>query len=159
MKEKPTRGFVKCNTDGAVNQTIHKAACGGVIRDDTGAWIGEVARNLGSCTVLMAELWGILTTLQMVWDKGYRYVSLESDSAIVVSLINKGCPPSHPYVSIVSLINRLKMKDWQVQISHIYRQANQVADWIANYALCTYGFQYSQSPTSGLCEPYLAGCC
>ncbi|MCH84869.1 hypothetical protein A2U01_0005706, partial [Trifolium medium] len=63
------------------------------------------------------------------------FISLESDSAVAVSLINKGCPPSHPCATIVSLINRLKTKDWQVQISQIYRQTNQIADWIADYAL------------------------
>ncbi|MCI17863.1 non-LTR retroelement reverse transcriptase-like [Trifolium medium] len=46
-----------------------------------------------------------------------------------------GQSPAHPCASIVSLINRLKMRSWQVQFHHIYRQANQVADWIANYAL------------------------
>jgi hypothetical protein len=35
------------------------------LSDETGGWVGGVARNLGSSPVLMAELWGILTTLQL----------------------------------------------------------------------------------------------
>ncbi|PNY11016.1 hypothetical protein L195_g007613 [Trifolium pratense] len=69
-----------------VNQMIHKAACGGVIRYDAGAWIDGVARNLESCTILMAE---------------------------VPHYTSAGCPSSHHCVAIVFLINRLKMKDYK----------------------------------------------
>ncbi|PNY11412.1 ribonuclease H [Trifolium pratense] len=98
----------------------------------------------------MAELWGMLTILQLVWDKGFRLVNLESDSMLAVSLVVKGCPPTHPCNSIVALINRLKMGDWQVSVNHIYSQANQVANWLAGFAIkLPTGIHYLSSPPPG----------
>ncbi|GAU26920.1 hypothetical protein TSUD_05900 [Trifolium subterraneum] len=120
--KKLLNGWVKCNSDGAVMSARHKAACSGVIRDESGAWISGVARSVGYCSVLMAE-----HSSTCLGQRFSTYIYMEADSTIAVFLITKGCPPSHPCASIVSLTNRLKMRSWQV-----YRQANQVADWIAN---------------------------
>jgi ribonuclease HI len=83
----------------------------------------------------MAELWGILSALQLVTEIGYRKVILESDSAVTIDLIMKGCPDNHPCATIVSFINRLKMQEWEVTFQHTYRLANQVANWFAGHAL------------------------
>jgi hypothetical protein len=58
-------------------------------------WLGGFGRNLGYFSVFMSKLWGIYSALELAWDKGYRMLSLESDSAIAVSLVNKGCPSTH----------------------------------------------------------------
>ncbi|MCI21440.1 putative ribonuclease H protein, partial [Trifolium medium] len=108
-----------------------KSACGGVIRN---VLVRGLARNLGSCSTLMAELWDILSMLGIkafivvYQKKGFHRISLESDSAIAVSIIDKSCSAPHPCASIVSLINCFRMEEWQVHVSHIYRQTNQVAD-------------------------------
>jgi hypothetical protein len=52
---KSTSEWVKCKTNGSVKTTMFKVVCGGVIRDDSGAWLGGVACNLGTCTVLNYE--------------------------------------------------------------------------------------------------------
>jgi len=49
-------------------------------------------------------------------------ISLESNTIVAVFQVAKGCPPTHPWFSIVSLIDCLMMKDRQVAITHIYRQ-------------------------------------
>jgi hypothetical protein len=67
--------------------------------------------------------------------KDLTRVMFESDSAIVVDLMLKGCPRNHPCEAIITCINRLKMQDWEVSFQHTYRQVNQVANWIASYAL------------------------
>jgi ribonuclease HI len=83
----------------------------------------------------MSELWGILSALQVAKEKGFTRVMFESDSATIVDLIVKECPPNHPYSSIITRIDRLKMQDWEVSFHRIYRQANQIANWLAKHAL------------------------
>jgi ribonuclease HI len=83
----------------------------------------------------MVELWGILTSLTFAWDKGSCKIAIETDSAVAVTLILKDYPEFHSCASIVNFINRLRMREWQVSITHIYMQANQIADWLASYAL------------------------
>ncbi|MCI20290.1 ribonuclease H protein, partial [Trifolium medium] len=109
----PRQGWIKCNTDGALVSQNQQADCGGVFRNESGAWLGGFARKLGSCSALMAELWGILSALQLAKEKGYRKVILESDSTVAIDLIVKDYPDNHPCATIVSFINRLKMQEWE----------------------------------------------
>jgi ribonuclease HI len=132
---RPGNGWIKCNTDGALIAQNHQAGCGGVFRDESGSWLGGFARMIGNCSVLMAELWGILSALQMAQEKGYQKVIVETDSVHAVDLLGKGCPPNHPCASIVSRINRLKMQEREIIFQHTYRQANQVANWFAGHSL------------------------
>jgi ribonuclease HI len=50
------------------------------------------SHKLGSCSALMAELWGILTALHIASEKGYNKLLIESDSTVAVDLIIKGNP-------------------------------------------------------------------
>lgn len=57
----PPNGWIKCNVDGSHLSNDLKAACGGVFRDATGAWLGGFSNKLGYCSFVMAELRGVLT--------------------------------------------------------------------------------------------------
>lgn len=60
--------------------------------------------------MLISELWRTYFAL-LVWVKRYQTLSLESDSEIVVFLVNNERPSTHFCFLIVSFINRLMMKD------------------------------------------------
>lgn len=75
----PNRGWVKINSDGSVRGRELRASAGGLLRDDNGRWIVGYGRNIGSCSISKAELWGILDGLTVAWYYGYRRVVLESD--------------------------------------------------------------------------------
>lgn len=108
----PPNGWVKANADGSVNSNSAMATCGGVFRDDTGRWILGFARKMGSSNVLMAELWGIFTALSIAWDNNLRKIWVESDSAVAVGLLKRGCPYTHPYAPMVKRIKDLGYHDW-----------------------------------------------
>ena len=125
---------MKCNTDGSVAGADRIAGCGGVARDMFGQWIFGFCRNLGSSNVLWTELWAIHTMLHLAWERRVPKVVIESDSAVAVNLIIDGCPVLHPYDSLVLQIREWRQKNWEVIILHIYREANRVADCLANLA-------------------------
>lgn len=102
-------GWFKFNVDGSVRNPNSLAACGGVCRDDSGKWVLDFCRNLGSSNILVVEFWGILTALKIAWDEQLHKVILESDSATVINLINNGCDLHHPYAAFVTAI--LSWKD------------------------------------------------
>lgn len=52
----PPSSWIKCNVDGSCKQGGAHAGCGGVFRDAYGSWRGAFLRNLGTCSVLYAEL-------------------------------------------------------------------------------------------------------
>jgi hypothetical protein len=42
--------------------------CGGLLRNSNGQWIGEFSRHLGMCSAYLAELWGVIDGLRLVYD-------------------------------------------------------------------------------------------
>ncbi|CAN1181551.1 Putative ribonuclease H protein At1g65750 [Linum perenne] len=67
--------------------------------------------NLGRCTVTRAELRGAITGLELAWAYGFRKIALQLDSRAAVAILSQ---------------------DWQVEIRHVYREANKAADFLAS---------------------------
>jgi ribonuclease HI len=127
----PAEGRVKINTDGACKDR-RTAGCGGVIRDSRGRWCGGFAKHVGSCSAFVAELWGVLEGLKYARLLGLHVVELNIDSLAVVHVIKTGMTRSSMGFPLVKHIQRLLAMDWEVHISHSYREANQCADALAN---------------------------
>ena len=68
------------------------------------------------------------------WEKKVTRVELEVDSALVVGFLKTGVSERHPLSFLVRLCHGFLSKDWIVRISHVYREANRLADGLANYA-------------------------
>ena len=62
-------------------------------------------------------------------------MDLESDSKVVVSLINGDSVRVDMNYNIIMQIKGMLGRDWEVTTYHVYREANYVADWLANYGL------------------------
>ena len=97
--------------------------------------MGGFVCNLGFCNSLEAEIWGALEGLKMAWNMGLDKIILESDSTVLVELLNRR---NEAVVKdrnlLISCMNLVK-KDWQLIISHVYREGNRSADWMANFSL------------------------
>lgn len=61
----PSPGKVDLNYDGAITDAGLHASYGGVLRDENGNFLFGYAVKLGACSVLTAELWGILHGLRI----------------------------------------------------------------------------------------------
>ncbi|GMI73003.1 hypothetical protein like AT5G42905 [Hibiscus trionum] len=129
----PMHGRVKVNVDGAVRGPSKVASIGGVFRDSNGSWILGFARNIGSCTALMAELWAAHDALVLAWERGFRYVDVETDNKTSAAILN---------IEIVILLEndlvqrlrKLVLQDWSLSVKFIHREANMVADKLASLA-------------------------
>ncbi|CAN0838844.1 Putative ribonuclease H protein At1g65750, partial [Linum grandiflorum] len=120
-------------TDGSVLQPSGCAAGGGILRTTT--WICQAAfvANFGACTITHAELRAALHGLRIAWDLGYRKVSLQVDSVVVVSFLchNKDVDPRHQ--TCVDELKLLLARNWMVYVSHTYHEGNRVADLLAHH--------------------------
>eukprot|EP00258_Populus_trichocarpa_P027694 XP_024443713.1 uncharacterized protein LOC112324533 [Populus trichocarpa] len=150
----PQEERIKLNVDGCSKGNPGVAGAGGVIRDHLGVWIGGFARNIGICSSVNAELWAVYVGLQLAWDRGFRKVDLESDSKVVVGLINGDSVRVDRNYNIIMQIIGMLGRDWEVTTYHVYREANCVADWLANYGLTRdlldRGSDVLEEPPSGL---------
>lgn len=130
----PTSGWFKMNTDGASRGNPGLAAAEAVLRDENGVWVCGFAFNIGVCSAPLAELWGVYYGLYMAWERGIPKLLLEVDSEIVVGFFTSGISDSHPLSFLVCLCYGFFSRDWLVRVTHVYREANCVADGLANHA-------------------------
>lgn len=133
--EVPATGFVKLNCDGAVRSFYEAAACGGVLRDDNGFFLWGYSVKLGKCTVPQAELWAIIHGLKLAKERGFAQIIVESDSSAAVNFINTGCLSTHQCRPLVNEIHKIMSELGNIRVAHVFREANQVADRLANHGL------------------------
>ncbi|AAF19536.1 F23N19.5 [Arabidopsis thaliana] len=148
---KPSLGWCKLNTDGASHGNPGLATAGGALRNEYGEWCFGFALNIGRCLAPLAELWGVYYGLFMAWDRGITRLELEVDSEMVVGFLRTGIGSSHPLSFLVRMCHGFLSRDWIVRIGHVYREANRLADGLANYAFdLPLGYHAFASPPNSL---------
>lgn len=128
----PRTLWVRLNTDGSVKEG--RATTAGILKDCDGKWLKGYVRFIGVCSVPMAELWGIVSGLQIAWESGYKRVCLDTDLQLEVLLLCKPVDSCHPLASLLSLARSFLCRDCDVQFRHTFREANRVADALASIA-------------------------
>jgi ribonuclease HI len=131
----PPPNGMKLNVDGCSKGNPGLAAARGLIRDCMGSWIRGFAINAGICTSVRAELWTVITGLELAWSLGFRKIILESNSLVVVGLLLKQSVKADANFALVNRAREALSRDWVVQVQHSYREANAAADWLANFGL------------------------
>ncbi|CAN0836860.1 Putative ribonuclease H protein At1g65750 [Linum grandiflorum] len=125
-------GWFTLSTDGSLRSPTKLAAAGGVIRTDTGCFVKAFAANLGSCSITRAEMRAIVDGLQLAWSLGIRRIKVQSDSMSAISILAKVSELDHQHAALVLQFKELCSRQWDVHLSHIYREANYAADYLAN---------------------------
>jgi len=132
----PPNGWVCLNTDGSVFENHRNgcsgSACGGLVRDSSGCYLGGFTVNLGNTSVTLAELWGVVHGLKLAWDLGCKKVKVDIDSGNALGLVRHGPVANDPAFALVSEINELVRKEWLVEFSHVFRESNRAADKLAH---------------------------
>jgi ribonuclease HI len=128
----PPVGWVRLNTDGSCRDGGH-IGCGGIIRGSDGEWLGGYSKYIGIGSAYLAELWGVFEGLLYARRLRFQYIELHVDSLVVAKAIMSQGNGSWRGRSLVERIHRLLALDWEVVISHTYREANKCADALANY--------------------------
>ncbi|KAK8693449.1 hypothetical protein V6N13_071033 [Hibiscus sabdariffa] len=88
---------------------------------------------IGRCSVLEAELWGVVKGLRLAWNVGIQVVLLEVDNDDVARMVRDSMRVSGLH-GLVSLIRELLDRDWMVRVRQVWRSTNRVADGIAKLA-------------------------
>ncbi|KAH9782186.1 ADP-ribosyl cyclase/cyclic ADP-ribose hydrolase [Citrus sinensis] len=126
--------WCKLNTDGAAKKT-GEASAGGLLRDHNGAWVAGFGMNIGSCSVTVAELWGLYQGLIISWQNGIRWLQVDVDSICILQLVTTPMITTNELSPLIKSIKDLISRSWCITINHVYREANFAADFLANHAL------------------------
>ncbi|MBA0781929.1 hypothetical protein Gotri_002810 [Gossypium trilobum] len=125
-----TSNWVCLNTDGLVWLDEGFAVDGGCVRDHKGEWIIGFARYVGNCTMLESELWGILDWLNLILDRRFENILIQTDSIETINAIMEGTSGNSNSTIVKRIHQTLKgVKQWEVQ--HIPKGDNLIANSLA----------------------------
>lgn len=85
--KKPPEGWTKLNTNGGVENNNRMARCGGILRNHRGEWICGFTKTIEVCSVMEAELWGILLGLRVAVDKSRGKIIVEYKAKDVIDCL------------------------------------------------------------------------
>lgn len=131
----PPEGWICINTDGTGGVDHGVAAWAAVLRNHEGVWLGGVGERGKDEGILRSELRGVLVGLTEAWRRGWRKVDVQTDCREVISTIQGPNQRHGLHGELVRRIKELLQQDWQVQISHVFREGNMVADALAKLTL------------------------
>lgn len=107
--------------------------------------------NIGESSVLMVEFWGLYQGLRLAWEAGIKRLLVEVDSLCVTQLISKQVVVPNEFYALVAAVRQFISRNWQISITHIYREANSVADFMANMAHAyPHGLHLFSNPPVGI---------
>ena len=70
--------------------------------------------------------------VKLAFEAGITKLWLEGDSKNIINTINGISPPSWSIANIIAETRATLTKFEKVHVTHVYREANPVADWFAN---------------------------
>ena len=130
---RPSSGWVKLNFDGAVKGRSQRGGAGGLLRDSEGEFKAAFAAPVSTTRPLFSEIYALREGLQLAVDSGVEYLWIEGDSKIAIEMLNgwreaEGDEEKPVMGDCRNLMKRFK----GVTARHVFREANQSADHLAN---------------------------
>ncbi|CAN0914181.1 Putative ribonuclease H protein At1g65750 [Linum grandiflorum] len=93
----------------------------------------------------------IVDGLNLAWTLGIPRIRVQSNLRAVIAIFGNASDPDHQLVALIMHFNELCSRQWEVHLSHIYREANYAADYLANLGHSfTYGLHFLDLPDRGL---------
>ncbi|WMV24105.1 hypothetical protein MTR67_017490 [Solanum verrucosum] len=130
---KPERNWIKCNTDGASRGNPGDNAYALCIRDYKGDLIFAEAQQIGFATNNMAEAVAVLMGLKYCRQNQYRKLILETDSVGIKNYLIREWKIPWELIDIMEEAINIIEQDG-VNVKHVYREGNHLADALANTA-------------------------
>ncbi|CAN1256298.1 Putative ribonuclease H protein At1g65750 [Linum perenne] len=105
---------------------------------------------------MRAEIRGILEGMKIAWDKGIRKLCIQTDSQAAVFLLTSNDGRLYRHMSLVEQFLDWRNRDWEVMIQHIYREANNAADYLANLVILWFlGLMFFRPQATLFCTAYV----
>lgn len=130
------RKVAKLHADGGARGNPGPAGIGVVLKDDSDAVIGELARGIGEATNNVAEYSAVIAGLELALELGVTDIDVYMDSELVVSQLTGAWKIKNDRLRALavrarSLLNRFE----QAAIQHVPREMNADADRLANQGM------------------------
>lgn len=122
--------------DGGARGNPGPAALGAVLVDQNGAVVREISQYLGVTTNNVAEWSGLIAGLEAALELGVQDLTVRLDSELVVRQVNGIYRVKHPNLQpLYAKAQRLLRRFERVDVAHVRRKENALADALVNRAL------------------------
>lgn len=122
--------------DGAARGNPGPAGSGAVLLDERGAVLAEITRYLGEATNNVAEYTALVIGLEEALERGIDTLDVRMDSLLVVQQMRGRWRIRHPGLRPLALrAGELLARFPERTIEHVPREANGLADALANRAI------------------------
>jgi ribonuclease HI len=128
----PPEGWFKANFDGASKGNPGPSGCGGVIQNFYGECQVAFSMPIGTQTNHVAEARAACESVKIATEMGVKNLWLEGDSKNILDCIQGKTQPSWTILNIIEETKENLKKFEKIHITHIFREANPMADWLAN---------------------------
>jgi ribonuclease HI len=130
----PASAFL--NTDGASRGNPGPAGAGAVLADADEKPIARLRRYLGHTTNNQAEYQALLMGLEEARARGIKNLTVRLDSELIVKQLNGAYRVKNPGLKPLYQQAKDLLKNFdQVQVTHVRRHLNSLADQLANEAI------------------------
>ncbi|XP_031124298.1 uncharacterized protein LOC116027009 [Ipomoea triloba] len=156
-RERPALGWLKINTDAAMNTTSNMSGFGFIARDSDGLFVA--AKYLSCSGIFQPRVTEALAVREaLIWakDKGFDAVCLESDAQVVIQGL--GNSNSNTYFDLVLMdIHKLTSSFLNISFMFVKRSANSAAHRLAREAVFNADCrEWTSSPPSFISDVILA---
>ncbi|KAK3221397.1 hypothetical protein Dsin_008422 [Dipteronia sinensis] len=131
----PAPGWIKVNTDGAALGSPRVGGCGGVFQTCRSFVMACFEVPLGHVFAFEVELLTVSLAINYAWNLGRHRIWLENDSSYVVQLLSIRSDQVTWCVHQAWQRCIHQISHMEFQVSHIFREGNQVADALSKHAL------------------------
>ncbi|CAN1830445.1 Putative ribonuclease H protein At1g65750 [Linum perenne] len=105
---------------------------------------------MGDCSITRADMGAIVQGMKLAWDLGIRKLLVQFDSKVAVAILQKE-DTDHQHAILASEFRELFSRRWDVSLTHVFREANFCADYLANIGHRFYfGFHLFPQPDPAL---------
>ncbi|KAI3452547.1 hypothetical protein Pfo_009211 [Paulownia fortunei] len=134
---KPQVEWLKLNIDRAAKGETGQARAGGVLRDHLGNAILAYHDYIGDQNSIYAEIFALTRGLELAKEQGITKLWIEMDAQVIINLITSTKAQGHWKLQEMLAKSKNIMKQMHTRITHIYREGNKIADFLANEACNT----------------------
>ncbi|CAN1272392.1 Putative ribonuclease H protein At1g65750 [Linum perenne] len=94
-------GWFSLNSDGSLFTNSGRAAVGGIIRYENERFIITFAANLGTCSIMRAELRGIVEGMKLAWDKSIIKLMIQTNSKAAADMLTDPSNKNNKHTSLL----------------------------------------------------------
>lgn len=130
-----TDQLLEIYSDGASKGNPGRASIGAVLILD-GKEVAQVSKSIGIATNNIAEYTALLEALKLAGQMGFTRIHVKADSELMIRQLNGIYKVKNPDIKVLfDQIVLLKMNFSTISFTHVPREQNKRADFLANLAL------------------------